>query len=106
MKRLGKTTQTTRGFGLVKFTDAYDKPCSVQESSLCSPHLWLGTDNPQPMVLHSDAHKLGIKTAATCGWVPYLLPAEVSIYTRMHLSRKQVKQLIRHLSDWLKKGQL
>lgn len=66
--------------------------------------VWLGTDDASPKVLHGDAHRLGVETDATCGWVPYPIPEEVSLTTRMHLDRKQVAALITHLKKWLDEG--
>ena len=38
-------TQTDRGFLRVDFVDRYDKPCSIQESSLATERaIWLGVD--------------------------------------------------------------
>jgi len=65
--------------------------------------VWLGTDDAQPKVLHSDAKKVGVETKADCGWVPYPIPKEVSLKTRMHLNREQVAALIYHLDHWLRK---
>lgn len=38
---------TNRGFLLGKFRDRYDAECSIQESSLVEPCLWLGVDAPR-----------------------------------------------------------
>lgn len=107
--KLGPITKTSRGFKQVKFTDRYGCPCSLQASSLAeyvkpgTSAVWLGTDDAQPKVLHGDARKLGVKTNATEGWVPFPIPEQVSLTTRMHLDRKQVKALIVHLQRWLDK---
>ena len=39
-----KLTYTPRGFRIASFKDAYGADCSIQESSLVAPHLWLGVD--------------------------------------------------------------
>lgn len=40
-----KLTKTDRGFPFATFTDLYDRPCSVQESSLATADaIWLGVD--------------------------------------------------------------
>ena len=65
---------TNRGFGYLEFEDAYGKTCSIQVSSLVTPHLWLGINGK---------------------WTEDVSP-------RMHLSRKQVKRLIKYMKRWLK----
>ena len=108
-KKLGKVTKTGWGFEIVEFRDRYDVPCSLQASSLAeyekpgTSAVWLGTDDAQPKCLHGDAAALGVKTDATCGWVPYPIPDKVSLSTRMHLDRKQVEALVLHLQSWLTK---
>lgn len=95
---------------MIRFKDRYGCPCSLQISSLADYEqpgisaVWLGTDDAAPKVLHGDARRLGVETDATCGWVPYPIPEEVSLTTRMHLDRKQVAALINHLQKWLDEG--
>lgn len=108
MKRLGKTEKTNRGFKTVKFKDYYGAPCSLQASSLAiyekpgTSAIWLGVDDAAPKVLHGKAASLGVKTTATEGWVPYPIPEDVLLTTRMHLTREQVEALIEHLQKWLR----
>lgn len=110
MKRLGKQKKTGRGFPVVEFRDYYDTPCSLQCSSLAlyqepgTSAIWLGPDDAQPKVMASQAATFGVETTETTGWVPYPIPNEVSLTTRMHLDRKQVKALIGHLQTWLDTG--
>lgn len=99
MKRLGPQKRTHRGFKMVEFKDRNDTPCSLQASSLAEymqpgiSAVWLGTDDAQPKILEEGK-----------GWIPYPIPAEVLLSTRMHLNRKQVAALIRHLQAWLDNG--
>jgi len=108
-KTLGKVTKTSRGFPQVQFADRYGVPCSLQASSLAeyekpgTSAVWLGTDDPQPKCLHGDAAELGVKTDATCGWVPVPISDKILLSTRMHLDRKQVAALVHHLTKWLAK---
>jgi hypothetical protein len=98
---------TGRGFSRGAFSDLYGSPCSIQKSSLASDDaIWLGVDDVSPKVLHGDARKLGIETDATCGWVPYPIPKEVSMATRMHLSREQVAQLLPILERFVATGEI
>lgn len=104
---LGPVQYTGRGFEIILFEDRYKTPCSLQVSSLAdyakpgTSALFLGTEDAEPKVLASEAYKLGIETDTQVGWVPYPIPAEVSLTTRAHLSREQVAALILHLKSWL-----
>ena len=72
---LGEVKTTARGFELIEFLDCYDKPCSLQQSSLAiyaTPGIsaiWLGQGDD-----------------------------------RMHLKENQVEALITHLQRWLDDG--
>ncbi|MFP3339719.1 hypothetical protein R0J91_17205, partial [Micrococcus sp. SIMBA_131] len=63
-------------------------------------------DDADPKVLHGDARRLGVDTDATCGWVKYPIPDEVSLNTRMHLTREQVAGLIPLLQHFAATGDL
>ena len=100
---------------MVEFRDANGSACSVQASSAIGDYegsfenpgtsfAWVGIDDPEPKVIWKDAAKLGVKTEATSGWVPYPLPPEVSVTTRMHLNREQAQGLIERLQEWLDTG--
>lgn len=101
-------SRTTRGFGIVKFTDACGVECSVQESSAVDPHLWIGPNKANPMVmalapplampLVPPSH---VYTDETTGWVPYPVPDGVLMTTRAHMNREQVQQLVEVLQRWL-----
>lgn len=112
-----KHSSTHRGFGLVEFQDAYEAECSIQESSAVgntaeehdrpgSSYLWIGVDDPKPQILASQTRELGLPTAQQNGWVPFVIPEQVQMTTRMHLSREQVQQLIPILEYWLQLGYL
>ena len=111
---------TGRGFEIVKFRDEYDKECSIQESSraVCENDdgtvddplgwIWLGIDNAEPKIMKSDAFRMGIPVppGPITGWMPYEIPPEVSLTTRMHLNETQVRGLIDRLTLWLETGDL
>ena len=62
--------RTRRGFNIIKFTDASDNVCSLQESSCgMEDRIWLGVDDADPKVLASESEIVGVKTEKTCGWV-------------------------------------
>lgn len=57
--------------------------CDIQESSSIIPHIWLGTNNPEPKILASKVYPGGT------GWIDYDLSKDVLINHRMHLNKKQ-----------------
>lgn len=100
---LGKYERTGHGFGSVGFEDAYGHQCSLQQSSAIgsddnslntpgSSFVWLGLDDGNPEVMKSNAGALGLTLppGEVSGWMPYPIPKEVLISTRMHLNREQV----------------
>ncbi|MCR9201769.1 MAG: hypothetical protein NXI04_24245 [Planctomycetaceae bacterium] len=114
---LGDDTKTGRGFKLVEFTDSYGYECSLQQSSAIgdtdeatenpgSSFIWLGVNDGKPQVMKSQAKALGLELppGEVSGWMPYPIPEEVQISTRMHLSRDQVEGLVERLQRWLDMG--
>ena len=107
-----KITKTYRGFNIGSFLDRNGQECSLQESSVCctdeeeGSYIWLGVDDANPQVLARDAHKVGVKTSEDCGWIPYPVPEEVLLHTRMHLSQRQVKELLPLLQHFAETGSL
>ncbi len=98
---------TQRGFALGEFKDQYGNQCSIQKSSIATKDcIWLGVDDPQPQIMVSDARRLGITNSMANGWMPYEIPSEVSISTRMHLSREDVKKLLPLLQKFVETGSL
>lgn len=117
LELLGEAQKTSRGFDLLRFPDANGYECNVQQSSAVddtergmehpgSSFLWIGPEDANPKVLHGRAKELGIDTDATCGWVPFPVPDDVSMNTRMHLHRDQVAELVIALQRWLETGTL
>lgn len=91
-----KKTKTNRGFGRIDFVDRYGNSCSLQESSLASDSaIWFGVDDAKPQILIEGK-----------GWIPYEIPDEVLLHTRMHLTQKQVKELLPHLQKFVETGTL
>lgn len=111
-KTLGRVKRTGRGFEIVEFKDLNIHSCSVQQSSLAiyqkpgTSALWIGPNDADPKVLHYLAGSVGVRTDATEGWVSYPIPDAVNLSTRMHLNRRQVSALIKHLQAWLDTGSL
>lgn len=96
-----------RGFQGWKAKDFYGHEFSLQKSILATEDcIWFGLNDADPCVLHGDAKRLGIKTDFTSGWVKYPIPEEVSLQTRMHLSREQVNKLLPILQHFVRSGDL
>jgi len=108
-----EVSETNRGFEVAEFLDAYGVQCSIQQSSAAAEDedgdlrapgtsfLWLGVDDIQPRILATQAKALGVETDQETGWIEYPLPPEVMTASRMHLSRDQVTDLVKHMLDWL-----
>jgi len=104
-------TKTQRGFKRGEFTDAYDEKCSIQESSAGNEAcIWLGVNDANPLIMSKDAIRLGLREQTfdegDNGFVPYEIPKEVLLTTRMHLTRSQVKKLLPLLHHFVKTGEL
>lgn len=91
---------TERGFARIGFVDHYGERCSLQRSSIIDPEaIWLGIDSP---------------TCVERGWHPdcparardYQLPDGVTVSGRMHLTRKQVAELLPLLQRFVATGEL
>lgn len=99
--------KTERGFGYYEFEDTNGTKCTLQESSSAmEPKIWLGPSEANPQIMASDAKKMGIEVTANTGWVPYPVPDEVLMTTRMHLNQEQAKELIKRLEYFVETGYL
>lgn len=111
---------TERGFPRVTFFDENGYECSIQESScaVCENEdgtgddplgcIWLGIDDAKPQIMESKARALGMQLppGEVSGWMPYPIPPDVQLTTRMHLNETQVRGLIARLTLWLETGSL
>ena len=102
---------TPRGFGRLEFEDFNGETCSVQRSSLADLDcIWFGVNDADPQIMARDAIRLGLKPIEggekDNGWVPFVVPSEVLMTTRMHLTREQVKSLLPILKHFVKTGEL
>lgn len=83
-----------RGFKVIEFHDYYDAHCTVQQSSLADDEcVWVGRSCADPKILASKAGANGVQTDETTGWVPFPVPEDVLLHTRMHLTRQQAGEL-------------
>ncbi len=102
-----KIKRNGRNFPYAEFKDRYNNVCSIQKSSLAFEDcIWLGVDNPNPQIMASQANHFGVDTDETTGWVKYPIPNEVLISTRMHLTVKQVKDLLPILNKFVETGNI
>jgi hypothetical protein len=106
-----KMKNTQRGFATGQFIDQSGKECSIQKSSLATEDcIWLGLNDADPKIMSSDAVRMGLRKRTfdenDNGWVKYEIPKEVSLNTRMHLTRKQVKNLLPLLEKFVETGGL
>jgi len=93
--------ETQRGFASGEFRDRYEKECSIQKSSLAGDDcIWFGIDDPTPQIMASDTPEGG------SGWVEFKIPKEVSLSTRMHLTRDMVRELLPVLRHFVNTGDL
>jgi hypothetical protein len=91
-----KLNKTNRGFGRIDFIDRYEAECSLQESSLATEAaIWFGTNEAKPQVLVQGK-----------GWQPVEFPEDTLFNTRMHLTQKQVKELLPYLQHFAEHGTL
>lgn len=95
-----KESKTNRGFKIIEFVDQKGLTCSIQESSLHYPCVWIGVNDTPPLIMASQAHKHGINTNQTTGWVEYPIPEEVLMHNRMHLDKPMLRALIDTLENY------
>ena len=96
-----KKSKTNRNFHLIEFKDRYNKKCSLQESSLAEEAaIWFGVDDPEPKILASKTE------AGGTGWVPYEIPKDVQLTTRMHITQNQMKKMLPYLQKFAETGEL
>lgn len=94
-------TTTDRGYDLIEFKDLYENHCSIQKSSIIdTPAIWLGITDAKPQIMAEKTPAGGV------GWVPYEIPSDVSLTTRMHLTQEQVKELLPVLQQFADTGEL
>lgn len=99
--------RTRRGFSIVSLCDYYGNECSIQKSSLATEEcIWLGVNDPKPKIMASKAAEHGVVTKETTGWIDYPIPEEVSLTTRMHLTRDQVAMLLPYLHAFVENGDI
>jgi hypothetical protein len=100
-------SKTNRGFDVIEFTDRYGDTCNIQKSSLATDDaIWFGVADACPQIMASDALEAGVDTEETTGWVPYPMPKNVLLTTRMHLTRELVAELLPILQRFVDTGEI
>ncbi len=89
-----RKVKTGRGFNKVVFKDSYGMPCYIQQSSAIDETTESGFENPGSSYVWLGVDQLQVDRELH-------LPYKSSI---MHLSRKNVEDLIVELQEWLDKG--
>ena len=96
-----------RGFQGYASKDLNGHEFSLQKSSVATENcIWFGINDAAPVVMAFDAKRLGVETDAKVGWVPYPIPEEVLLHTRMHLSQDQVRKILPSLIRFAFTGKL
>lgn len=96
-----KIESTERGFGVARFTDRYDVPCSLQESSLAEEAcVWLGADEIGLKRFEPGLGWSDVPLESTDGGVNY------QANTRMHLTQEMVRGLLPALTHFAETGEL
>lgn len=116
MEFIMRLNKTARGFDIIEFTDRYNNSCSLQKSSIATEDcIWLGVTDPTPQVMATARERVvreqkealdKIDRSPQYGWQDFPLHADVNIMTRMHLTRKQVKELLPHLIKFILTGRI
>lgn len=91
-----EVNQTDRGFNIIRFTDRYGVECSMQKSSLASEDaIWLGCNDTDPKVCINGE------------WKTAKMPeGDAVLFTnRMHLTRKQINDLLPFLIEFAATGE-
>jgi hypothetical protein len=102
-----KRKVTQRGFEKFTFKDSYGIECRLQKSSSAMRDcIWLGIVDVDPKIMASQAKQFGIETEETCGWVEYPIPKEVMLNSEMHLTQKQVADMLPVLTYFARHGEL
>ena len=102
-----KLKKKNRDFAFGSFEDKYGNECSLQKSSLATEDcIWLGLDRAKPLILASKAKENGIETDQAVGWIPFPIPSDVLIGTRMHLTRDMVRDILPMLNRFVETGEL
>ncbi len=96
-------SRTERGFALGEFFDAKGVACSIQNSSLATESaIWFGVEKANPQKLEEGilvAVKPPVDPIPIAGWPG--MSHDILYNTRMHLTIRNIKTLIRNFEKFL-----
>lgn len=108
-----KIENNSRGFNIIKFTDNNGESCSLQKSSSAlEDKIWLGIDNAKikefyPMPRDTNESWFDLSESYVEERLKHRPQNEIHFKNqRMHLTRKQVKELLPYLQTFVKTGEL
>jgi hypothetical protein len=97
-KKIMNIDKNQRGFKGGKFKDSYNNECAIQKSSSAmDDYIWLGIDKPKLTVFKDENMGEYLETK---------LPENWRVYSKMHLSREQVAELLPILQKFVDTGDL
>lgn len=100
--------KTERGFAIFEFEDSYEEKCSLQKSSLATKDcIWLGLDEPKikefyPEPRDTDESWFDVDLSK----LNHRPQNEIHTFSRMHLTREQVAELLPYLQKFVETGEL
>lgn len=97
-----------RGFAHISFRDRYGAKCSISESSADDECIWIGIDSDANQLsvsprVHPPTEKSGNLWEPLAEAHPEI---ETVVGTRMHLTRKQVADILPILQRFVEKGKI
>jgi hypothetical protein len=93
-----KKGKTQRGFDFCEFKDRNGNECSIQMSSIATENcIWFGIDEPKLTVFENEDMGKYIETTLPKNWM---------VEGRMHLSQKQVKEILPILQKFAETGEI
>lgn len=104
--------KTARGFEVNHFKDTYDLDCSIQDSSIATDdRIWLGVHNAPIKIMVKDINAFRAcdivpEGANEHSWCTVELPEEALVESRMHLNRKQARELAEELLYFADNGHI
>ena len=108
-----KIEKTVRGFSLIEFVDDNGEKCSLQKSSSAlEDKVWLGIDDAKirefyPIPRETDEAWIEISQEEVEAKLKHRPQNEIHYRNqRMHLTRKQVEELLPHLQKFVETGDI
>jgi hypothetical protein len=99
---------TERGFGYYEFTDRFGFKCSLQNSSIAceEAHIWFGVDENNKGIVKKSGENKEYPGRMRDVTSEELDRQNLEVFSRMHLSQSQVKELLPHLIRFVEEGEV